>query len=82
VIGIIGTVAGVILGLGFCFLGNTFELIKVPSDIYHMSYVPFHINVLDFFAVVAITLLISFTATLIPSRKAASVNVVDAIKSE
>jgi len=82
VIGIIGTAAGVVLGLGFCFLGNKFEFIKVPSDIYHMSHVPFHINLFDFFAVVAITLLISFTATLIPSRKAASVNVVDAIKNE
>lgn len=82
VIGILGTIAGVILGLGFCYFANTFELIKVPSDIYHMSYVPFKIGIFDFIAVVAVTLLISFTATLIPSRKAASVNVVDAIKNE
>lgn len=82
VIGILGTVAGALLGLGFCYFANAFELIKVPSDIYHMSYVPFKIGVFDFVAVVVVTLLISFTATLIPSRKAASVNVVDAIKNE
>jgi lipoprotein-releasing system permease protein len=82
VIGIIGTTAGVFLGLLFCVLANTFELIKVPSDIYQMSYVPFRINLFDFFATVFGTLLISLTATLIPSLKAASINVIDAIKNE
>jgi lipoprotein-releasing system permease protein len=82
VIGIIGTISGVVLGLGFCFFANHFELIKVPSEIYHMSHVPFKITPFDFFAVILVTLLISFTATLIPSKKAASVNVVDAIKNE
>jgi lipoprotein-releasing system permease protein len=82
VIGIMGTAAGVFIGLLFCFLGNKLQLIRVPYDIYHMSYVPFEIDLFDFLAVVAVALLISFTATLIPSRKAASVNVVDAIKNE
>ncbi|MCP5050258.1 MAG: ABC transporter permease [bacterium] len=82
VIGIIGTTAGVIIGLLFCGLANKFELVKIPSEIYQMSYVPFHINLFDFCAVVVVTLLISFTATLIPSKRAASVNVIDAIKNE
>ncbi|NIM18164.1 MAG: FtsX-like permease family protein [Candidatus Aminicenantes bacterium] len=82
VIGIIGTTAGVIIGLLFCFLGNKFQLIRVPYDIYHMSHVPFKIGLFDFIAVVVVALIISFTATLIPSKKAASVNVVDAIKNE
>ncbi|MGE5342480.1 MAG: ABC transporter permease [Candidatus Omnitrophota bacterium] len=82
VIGVVGTAAGVCIGLLFCVLANRFELIKIPSDIYQMSYVPFRINLFDFLAVIVATLLISFTATLIPSRKAASVNVIDAIKNE
>lgn len=82
VIGIIGTTAGVLIGLGFCFLANKFQLIKIPSEIYQMSYVPFRINLFDFFAVVFVSLLISFCATIIPSNRAATVNVVDAIKSE
>ncbi len=82
VIGIIGTTAGVIIGLLFCALANKFQLIKIPSEIYQMSYVPFRINLFDFIAVIVVTLLISFTATLIPSKRAASVNVVDAIKNE
>jgi lipoprotein-releasing system permease protein len=82
IIGILGTGAGVTIGLIFCYFANAFELIKVPSDIFQMSYVPFSIHLFDFFAVVVVSLLISFTATLIPSKKAASVNVVEAIKNE
>ena len=82
VIGLIGTTAEVLIGLGFCALANKFQLIKIPSEIYQMSYVPFHINLFDFCAVIVVSLLISFTATLIPSNRAAAVNVVDAIKSE
>lgn len=82
VIGIIGTTAGVIIGLSFCFLANRFELIKVPSEIYHMSYVPFKLGWVDFLAVVIVSILISFTATMIPAKKAASIDVVEAIKNE
>ncbi len=82
VIGIIGTTVGVIIGLGFCFLANKFELIKVPPEIYQMTHVPFKVGLFDLLAVLVVALLISFTATLIPSQKAASVNVVDAIKNE
>jgi ABC-type lipoprotein release transport system permease subunit len=47
-----------------------------------MSYVPFNIQLFDFLAVVGVSLLITFVATLIPASKAASVNVVEAIKNE
>jgi len=82
VIGVIGTAAGVGLGLIFCFCANKLQLIKVPSEIYQMTYVPFKTHWFDLIAIISVSLLISFTATLIPSKKAASVNVVDAIKNE
>lgn len=82
VIGILGTSLGVILGLGFCHLANRYEWIKVPAEIYQVSFVPFHIGLPDLAAVIAVSLLVSFGATLIPSRKAASVSVVEAVKYE
>ncbi|HUU06631.1 MAG TPA: ABC transporter permease [Patescibacteria group bacterium] len=82
IIGVLGTVLGVILGLGFCFLANRYELIKVPAEIYQVSFVPFRISLPDLAAVIVASLLISFSATLIPSRKAAAVDVVDAVKYE
>jgi lipoprotein-releasing system permease protein len=82
VIGVLGTVLGVSLGLGFCYLANRYELIKVPAEIYQVSFVPFRIGLWDLAAVIIVSLLVSFSATLIPSRKAAAVSVVDAVKYE
>ena len=82
VIGLIGTAFGVMLGVSFCALANRFELIKIPADIYQVNHVTFHVNPLDLLAIILASLLISFTATLIPSRRAASINVVDAVKYE
>lgn len=82
VIGLLGTALGAALGLGFCALANRFQLIRVPSEIYQVSFVHFRIAPLDLAAVLAAALLISFCATLIPSRKAAGVEVVEAVKYE
>jgi lipoprotein-releasing system permease protein len=81
-IGVIGTVAGTVLGLIWCALANAFELIKIPVDIYQISFVPFRIKLLDLFLIVGITLLISFLSTLFPSHRAAKVDPVIALKYE
>jgi lipoprotein-releasing system permease protein len=82
VIGVLGTALGMILGLGFCYLANRYELIQVPTEIYQVSFVAFRIGWIDLLAVICASLLISFCATLIPSRKAAAVSVDDAVKYE
>lgn len=81
-IGIIGTALGVILGLLWCWLANTFELIKVPVDIYQISYVPFHIKFFDLILIIGVTLLISFFSTLFPAHRASRVDPVIALKYE
>jgi lipoprotein-releasing system permease protein len=81
-IGVIGTALGVALGLGWCALANAFELIRIPVDIYQISYVPFRMRPLDLAAIVGVTLLISFVSTLFPARRAAKVDPVVALKYE
>jgi lipoprotein-releasing system permease protein len=81
-IGLLGTTAGVVLGLGWCGLANTFKLIRVPVDIYQISYVPFHIKAVDLLLVIGVSLLISLFSTLLPSRRAAKVDPVIALKYE
>jgi len=81
-IGVIGTAAGVALGLIWCWLANVFELIKIPVDIYQISFVPFRIKILDLVLIVGITLLISLLSTLFPSHRAAKVDPVVALKYE
>jgi lipoprotein-releasing system permease protein len=81
-IGIVGTAAGVILGLLWCLLANAFELIKVPVDIYQISFVPFHIKLFDLILIIGVALLISFLSTLFPSHRASKVDPVIALKYE
>lgn len=81
-IGIIGTAIGAALGLLWCWLANTFQLIKVPMDIYQIAFVPFHIKILDLILIVGVTLLVSFLSTLFPSHRASKVDPVIALKYE
>jgi lipoprotein-releasing system permease protein len=81
-IGLLGTAAGVVLGLGWCGLANAFKLIRVPVDIYQISYVPFHIKAVDLLLVIAVSLLISLFSTFFPSRRASKVDPVIALKYE
>ncbi len=81
-IGVIGTAAGVGLGLLCCWLANTFELIKVPVDIYQISFVPFHIRIVDLAMIIGVSLVISLLSTLFPSHSASKVDPVIALKYE
>jgi lipoprotein-releasing system permease protein len=81
-IGVLGTGLGSALGLAWCWLANTFELIKVPVDVYQISFVPFRLRPVDLLAIIGVTLLISFASTLFPARRAAKVDPVVALKYE
>jgi lipoprotein-releasing system permease protein len=81
-IGVLGTGLGVALGLAWCWLANTFQLIKVPVDIYQISYVPFRLRPVDLLAIIGVTLAISFVSTLFPARRASKVDPVVALKYE
>jgi lipoprotein-releasing system permease protein len=63
-------------------LANTFELIKLPVEIYKIPFVPFRIQPLDLFLIIGVALLISFLSTLFPSHRASKVDPVKALKYE
>lgn len=81
-IGVLGTGLGAVLGLAWCWLANTFQLIRIPVDIYQISFVPFRLRPLDLLAIVGVTLAISFVSTLFPARRASKVDPVVALKYE
>jgi lipoprotein-releasing system permease protein len=89
-VGIIGTGAGLLLGLGVAFnidtlvpaleklLGASF----LPQDIYLISRMPSDPQEADIMPVAVISLVLSFLATIYPSWRASRVNPAEALRYE
>jgi len=81
-IGLTGTVIGLISGLLICYLLGTYELIKLPADVYYLSHLPVKLELSDFLAVCFCAIFISFLATIYPARQAAKLDPIEAIRYE
>lgn len=82
IIGAIGTTLGATLGVGSCWVLNTYKLIRLQAEVYSIPYVPFHVKGWDVAIVSATALLISFLATLYPARSASRLNPVEILRYE
>jgi len=81
-IGLFGTLVGGLLGLCICRVLDTYQVVKLPVDVYYIPYVPFKVRLLDVAAVCLLTVLASFLATLYPSRQAGRLDAVEALRYE
>jgi len=81
-VGIIGTAAGVLLGLLICFLQIYYNIYPLDPTQYKIDSLPLEIRISDFFFVAGMSMLLSFLASLYPAKKAAKINPVEAIKWE
>jgi lipoprotein-releasing system permease protein len=82
IIGLVGTTAGAALGTLTAWIVDRYELIKIPADVYQVSHVPFVVLPGDFAVVIAAAVVICFLATLYPSRQAARLDPVQALRFE
>jgi len=79
-IGAVGTLTGATAGYAVATVLDRYQLIRVPMDVYQIAYVPFVIEGTDLAVVVASAIVICFLATLYPSRQAARLDPVDALR--
>jgi lipoprotein-releasing system permease protein len=80
IIGIVGTAAGVTAGVGLATILDRYRLIRVPIDVYQIEHVPFVIEPLNVIVVIIVAVLICFLATIYPSRQAARLDPVEALR--
>jgi lipoprotein-releasing system permease protein len=81
-VGVVGTMVGLGAGLGLCHLLAKYKFIELPSDVYYISTLPVRVEMLDVVLVIVAALVISFLATLYPSRHASRLNPVESLRYE
>ncbi len=79
-LGVVGTLAGTTLGFALCWVQQTFQIVSIPGEIYFINSLPVDMRAHEFAIVAAASVLISFLATLYPSRRAAQLFPADILR--
>ena len=82
VVGVVGTMIGLVIGYGFCWAQKTFRLIHLPADVYFIDAIPIDMRFLDFILITLLSLLFCLLASVYPARRAAALVPVEAIRDE
>ena len=82
IIGLAGTVAGLVLGIGLSWIFDTYQIISLPEQVYYLSHVPFLIRPADFTLVGLMAVAVSFLATIYPAWRASRLDPVEALRHE
>ena len=82
VIGCVGTLTGLIGGLVVSYVVDSSGWIRINPAVYFIDHLPVHVEASDVMVVVVASLAIALLATLYPSRSAAALTPVEAIRHE
>jgi lipoprotein-releasing system permease protein len=81
-IGVVGTLIGLVAGYGLSFLADHYRWIRLDEEVYALSYLPFQPRWIDGLWIAAVAILISFLATIYPARNANRIAPVEALRYE
>jgi len=70
IVGILGTIFGLILGFSVNFLQLKYKFLSLPSDIYFIDSMPILMTASDFLMVAVVSILLTFLSTIYPSYQA------------
>jgi lipoprotein-releasing system permease protein len=81
-IGSAGTLIGGLAGIVVCRVLDAYRLIRIPGDVYQISYVPFTLLPGDAALVLIGAMLVCFLATIHPARQASRIDPAEALRYE
>lgn len=81
-LGLSGILLGSFLGGGICLFLKSYHIIKIPSSIYYLDYLPVDIHTTDILIISSLTLLLCLIFSLLSSTKAMSITPVQALRYE
>jgi lipoprotein-releasing system permease protein len=82
IIGVIGTVCGLILGHLLCYFADKYHWLRLDEAVYSLAFVPFNARPIDTLWISATAITVSFVATLYPARTATRIAPVEALRYE
>ncbi len=68
-----GVLIGLILGGSLCLILSHYPIIKLPSEVYPVEYMPVKLEMIDLFIISAVAVAISILACLYPAKKASEI---------
>lgn len=80
IVGAIGAMAGVVVGLIACLIGNHYKLVSLPADVYSISNVPLITRPTEMLLAALIAFALSVLATIYPARAASRMRPVEALR--
>ncbi|HEX4440494.1 MAG TPA: ABC transporter permease [Thermoanaerobaculia bacterium] len=84
-LGAAGVTAGVAFGVLVCVAATRFRLLSFPpgvAEIYFVSYIPFLVRLRDLAAIVGFSAVVIALASWVPARRAARLDIADALRYE
>ena len=81
-VGIIGTITGIVLGLFVCYLQITYNIYPLDASKFIIDSLPVQVKISDIIAVSLMSFFLTFLASKYPANKALKTDLIDAIKWE
>ena len=81
-IGIVGSVIGLVAGYSICYFAGKYRWIKLPTAVYPISYLPFEARWVDGIWIAAVAILVSYLATIYPARSATRIAPAEVLRYE